>query len=195
MSMVRLPMLTRPSPPRATEPPDAPLLPRVARGEPEAVNECVERYGGLIWNLASRYLQNRADAEDAAQDVVIELWKSAGRFDPEVSSEPTFVAVVARRRLIDWRRKLARGPAVGPLPESLPGKDVVRSFDQADDVARAVAAVNRLRDTPRRLLLMALVQGRTHGQIAEETGLPLGTVKAHIRRGLIAVRTSLGATS
>ena len=194
MSLLRLPALARPVS-SAPESPDAPLLPRVARGEPGAVGECLARYGGLIWNLATRYLQNRADAEDAAQDVVIELWKSAHRFDPHVSSEATFVAVVARRRLIDWRRKLARGPEVGPLPEGLPGKESGPCFDRADDVARAVAAVDRLRDTPRRLLLMALVQGRTHLQIAEETGLPLGTVKAHIRRGLIAIRVALGASS
>ena len=195
MSLARLPTLARPGPAAAAELPEVPVLPRVARGEPGAVGECVERYGGLIWNLASRYLQNRADAEDAAQEVVIELWKSAGRFDPRVSSEATFVAVVARRRLIDRRRKLARVPAIGQLPAALAGKESAASCDRADDVARAVAAVNRLGDTPRRLLLMAVVQGRTHGQIAAETGLPLGTVKAHIRRGLIAVRAALGAAS
>lgn len=189
MPLSRPPALGLPSPPTLGAP--APVLPRVARGEVGAVRECLDRYGGLVWGLATRYLGNRADAEDATQEVFIELWKSAARFDANLSSEPTFVAVVARRRLIDRRRKLARGPDLEPLPAALAGKESAPRCDTADDVARAVAAVDRLRATPRRLLLMAVVHGRTHLQIAAETGLPLGTVKAHIRRGLIAVRASL----
>ena len=58
------------------------VLPRIAAGDPAAVPDCITRYGGLVWSLARRFLGNAADAEDAVQDVFIELWKNAARFDP-----------------------------------------------------------------------------------------------------------------
>lgn len=61
---------------------DKPLLPAVAAGERPAMESCLERYEGLVWALARRMLGDGPEAEDAVQDVFIELWKSAGRFDP-----------------------------------------------------------------------------------------------------------------
>ena len=88
------------------------LLPRVARGEETAVRECLSRYGDLIWSLARRLLPTSADAEDAVQDIFVEIWKNAERFNEQVASEKTFVVMLARRRLIDRRRKLGRSPQV-----------------------------------------------------------------------------------
>ena len=82
-----------------------PILPRVAAGEPTALAECMERYGGLVWSIALRLTGSRADAEDAIQEIFIDLWKSAARFDGAVASEKAFVAMIARRRLIDRRRR------------------------------------------------------------------------------------------
>src|SRR5438132_13118196 len=90
------------------------LLPRVARGDGVAVEQCVDRYGGLIWQIALRFSATRADAEDAVQEVFIDLWKSAARFDPTRASETTFVAMIARRRLIDRKRAHDRAPKQVP---------------------------------------------------------------------------------
>ncbi|MBX9623103.1 MAG: sigma-70 family RNA polymerase sigma factor, partial [Gemmataceae bacterium] len=97
-----------------------PVLPRVAVGDPAAVRECIARYGPLVWGLARRLVPNPADAEDAAQDVFISLWQSAGRYDPAQAAEVTFVAMIARRRLIDRRRRARRHPPPDPLPEAVP---------------------------------------------------------------------------
>ena len=84
------------------------ILQRVAAGDTEAVAACIDRFGGLVWSLARRFLDRPTEAEDAVQEIFIELWKSASRFDPSIASETTFVAMIARRRLIDRQRKLGR---------------------------------------------------------------------------------------
>jgi len=169
------------------------VLPRIAAGDPAAVPDCIARYGGLVWGLARRFLGNPSDAEDAVQDVFIELWKNAGRFDPALSSEPTYVTMIARRRLIDRKRRVGRAPAVQTLVEEPPA--VPRGPNRAeidDEAAKAAAVLNELREDERRVIVMAIYEGKTHEEIAAETRLPVGTVKTHIRRGLIRVRERLG---
>lgn len=170
-------------------------LRRIAGGDATAVQECLDRHGGLVWALARRFCADRADAEDAVQEIFIDLWASAGRFDPDRASEATFVAMIARRRLIDGRRKAARRPPAGPLPDGLVGREVdaATRAERGDDVDRAALALAGLGDEQRRVLAMAIYEGRTQEQIARATGLPLGTVKTHARRGLMKLRQSLGA--
>lgn len=182
-----------------TKPPDPspapPLLPRIAIGDHTAVRECIERYGRLILAIAYRFLGHTGDAEDAVQDTFIELWKHAGRFDPRQGPELAFITTIARRRLIDGRRKAGRRPSAAPLPESLPERNEPREcpFDSADEVVKARAALAELKDEQRSVILMAVNEGLSHGEIATRTGLPLGTVKTHIRRGLLSVRKRLTA--
>lgn len=170
------------------------VLPRIAAGDPAAVPDCITRYGGLVWSLARRFLGNTADAEDAVQDVFIELWKNAARYDPARSSEPTYITMIARRRLIDRKRRAGRNPAAQALPDEpvgAPSKD--DRVEIEDEAARAASVLGELRDEERRVIQMAVFQGLTHEEIAASTGLPVGTVKTHIRRGLIRVRERLGA--
>ncbi len=168
------------------------LLPRIAAGDPAAVQSCIARYGGLVWGLARRFLGNTADAEDAVQDVFIELWKNAARYDPQRASEPTYVTMIARRRLIDRKRRSARVPAAQTLAEEPPAAERPERVEVEDEAARATAALNELREEERRVIQMAVFNGLTHEEIAAATGLPVGTVKTHIRRGLIRVRERLG---
>ncbi len=170
------------------------VLPRIAAGDPAAVPDCISRYGGLVWSLARRFLGNAADAEDAVQDVFIELWKNAARFDPTRSSEPTYITMIARRRLIDRKRRTARAPVAQTLaddPTGVPGSN--DRIEIEDEAARAAAALAELREDERRVIHMAVYQGLTHEEIASATGLPLGTVKTHIRRGLLRVRERLSS--
>ncbi len=172
-----------------------PLLPRVAAGDPAAIGECVRRYGPLVWGLARRGLGAGPDAEDVVQEVFVELWKSAGRFDAALGSEPSFVAVLTHRRVIDARRRAARRPAPSPLPDSLAGAcdQPCERAGLADEAALAGRALAELPADQRRVIRLAVCEGWTHERIAAETGAPLGTVKTHIRRGLIRVRELLEA--
>ncbi len=172
-----------------------PLLKRVADGDDSAVSEVLARYGGLVWSIALRWSGNdRQMAEDATQEIFVDLWRSAGKFDPQVASEATFVTLIARRRLIDRRRRLNRQPPPVFLPDEVtcPRSFASDSLEIQDEAERALQALHELEpEERRRILLMAIHQGMTHDQIARTTGLPLGTVKTHARRGLQALRSRL----
>lgn len=171
------------------------LLPRVAAGDELAVRECVDRYGPLIWALARRWSPDPRDVEDAVQEVFVDLWRSAGRYDATRATEAGWVAMVTRRRLIDRMRRRQRAVELEPLPED---------FDQADDreidldrqarVEQAHAVLQSLPINQRTMLELSLLHGRTHDEIARETGAPLGTVKSNIRRGLQRARDLLLAS-
>ncbi len=173
-----------------------PILHRVAAGDPGAVQECLDRYGGLVWSLSRRFCPNREEAEDAVQDVFIEIWNKAGRYDASLSSEITFVAMIARRRLIDRSRRRQRAVQADGLEDENvlpPAEDRSQEMvDIGDEVERAQRALAELRPDEQKVLRLSIYEGMSHDQISKATALPLGTVKTHLRRGLIRVRELLG---
>jgi len=148
-------------------------------------------YGGFVWSLARRYTRSVADAEDAAQEIFLELWKSAARYDPAMGKESTFIATIARRRLIDRMRAAGRQPATEEFDELLTPGDAPADEEagaMAVDVATAERALAQLGAAEREVLLLGIVEGMTHSEIATATGRPIGTVKTQMRRGLIRLR-------
>ncbi len=165
-------------------------LQRVAAGDRESMSACIERYGRLVWSLALRMLPTRESAEDAVQETFFELWQTADRFDPRIASEATFVTMIARRRLIDCRRRLQRELRLASL-EGVREPATPTMADRLvrrEELIRARQALAMLRPAQRQALQMSLCDGLTHQQIAERMEIPLGTVKSHIRRGLSQVR-------
>ncbi|MFN0007874.1 MAG: RNA polymerase sigma factor [Planctomycetota bacterium] len=162
------------------------LLQRIARGEAAAVEACMERHAPLVWSLAKRMTRDVGTIEELVQEIFVDIWRSASRYDPAVASEATYIATIARRRIIDRQRRAARAPTVELPEESLaaePEPDL-SSVDDRDEAQRAMRALELIKPEQRRLILMAVVEGLTHQEIAARTQLPLGTVKSHIRRGL-----------
>jgi len=169
-------------------------LQRVAAGEADAVNECMDRYGGLVWSLARRFCANPADAEDAVQEVFTEVWTKADRYEPEKASEATFVTMLARRRLIDMLRKRGRAPRVKGLDDVQIAEEAKPAgIETREEVERVERAIEELNPNQRLALRMAIYENCTHARIAEEIDIPLGTVKSNIRRGLQRVREVLKA--
>ena len=168
--------------------PEPTLLARVASGERAAMRECLARYGGLVWSIARRF---ELDAEDAVQEIFVDLWKSAARFDDAIASEAVFIAMIARRRLIDRRRTRRRRPVTEQIADEPQVAAPGNGPDTCAEASQAARALERLRPDQRRVVLLATCHGMSHGEIAEETGLPLGTVKAHVRRGLLSIRAAL----
>ena len=168
---------------------EVPLL-RLARGEPGAAEACVDAYGPLILGLARRLLPPGSDVEDVVQDVVVELWRTADRFDPTRGSDRGYVATVTRRRVIDRRRRAERRPELVFLDTGVAdrGGDEHRRTLGRLEAAPAVQALKRLPEDPKRWIVMAVVEGYSHSEIAAKTGRPLGTVKSGIRRGLSQMR-------
>lgn len=173
----------------------ASILRQVASGDPAAMRACMERFGGLVWSLARRLSPGPADADDAVQEIFVDLWKSAPRFDPSIASESTFVAMIARRRLIDRGRRRKRRIAASALPDADPAEAPPRAdlTERREQAERAAAAMEELRPEQQRVLRLSIYHGASHEEIARSTGLPLGTVKTHARRGLIRLREILEA--
>ncbi len=170
------------------------LLPRIAAGDERAVRDCVARYGALVWSLARRWTPDGGDPEDAVQEVFIDLWRTAARYDVSRSSEAGWVAMIARRRLIDRARKRERLPALESIPDNFDvASESERDLDREWRAEQARAVLRELPPAQRRMLELSLLHGRTHDEIARETDTPLGTVKSHIRRGLQRARDLLAA--
>ncbi len=166
------------------------LLERIAAGDPLAVDGCLEKYRGLVWSMARRFVGNHADAEDAMQEIFVELWRHAGRFDPAVAAESTFVATVARRRLIDRHRRRVRQPETVSLVAEPPtaARSEADSVERLDEAQHARRLLEQLRPEQRQVLELSFDQGMSQQEIAKATRLPLGTVKTHARRGLMRLR-------
>jgi RNA polymerase sigma-70 factor (ECF subfamily) len=166
----------------------------VAQGDDSAVQQCLDEFGGLVWSLARRMLPRGEDPADAVQEIFIELWRKADRYDPAIASEKTFVAMLTRRRLIDKIRKVGRTPRSAALDEAahVPADDGPDLVELSDEASRIRALVEQLSPDQQRVLSLSINEGWAHSQIAESLDMPLGTVKTHVRRGLMRVRELLG---
>lgn len=170
------------------------ILNRIASGDKTAVQECLKTFGGLVWSLARRMCPNKDDAEDAVQEIFIDIWKNAQRFDAAQASETTFVAMIARRRLIDRIRKTNRQPNVDSFEDILvePSESTDKQIQISVEAKEAAEAMKELRPEQRQILHLSIIQGFSHQEIADALQMPLGTVKTHARRGLIQIRDILG---
>jgi RNA polymerase sigma factor (sigma-70 family) len=168
------------------------LLQRVGAGDTGAMLACMERFRGLIWSLVRRSCSNAADAEDVVQEIFISVWRSAHRFDPTIASESTFVSVIARRRLIDRTRQRMRRTTPGPILQDVQAELVEAGRCLITEAsALAQLAMSKLRPEQQQVLQLSIECGCSHEQISTSTGLPLGTVKTHARRGLQKLRDAL----
>ncbi len=166
------------------------VLERIGRGDALALRECIDEFGGLVWAIARRMTRSRADAEDAVQEIFMDVWRSAGRFDPKQGSEKVFISTIARRRLIDRIRRARMSNLTDPETslDDARWAEPGNGGEIRAEAERAAAVVARLRPEQRRVLKMGLLEGMTHSEIASALGMPLGTVKTLMRRGLIQVR-------
>jgi RNA polymerase sigma-70 factor (ECF subfamily) len=135
------------------------------------------------------------DAEDAVQDIFIDIWRNANRFNPEVASEATYITMIARRRLIDRYRRRSRDLDTAPLAEEevTAVADHEKRIEVSEEAACPQQYMRQLRPQERRVLELSINDGMSQSQVAGALNLPLGTVKTHARRGLMRLRELLGA--
>lgn len=170
----------------------ATVLEKIAAGDSSAVDECVQRYGGLVWSLAKRQLASTADAEDLTQEIFVELWQKAHTYDRSKSSEETFIAMIARRRIIDRRRRAgARPETVSVEAIDLSGENETNMVELKDEAAKASDCLEKLSVDQRKVLKLSIHGGASHSQISERLNMPLGSVKSFARRGLIQLRACM----
>jgi RNA polymerase sigma-70 factor, ECF subfamily len=169
------------------------VLQRIANGEPNAVRECIDEYGALVWSLARRLSRTPSDAEDATQEIFLDIWRSAVRFDAAQGSDKVFIAMIARRRLIDRLRKSSSEPPMDPVEvlEAVAWSDPGTASETSLEAGQAARALQELRPEHRQVLELGLLHGLSQSEIAERLEMPLGTVKSFMRRGLMKVREYL----
>ncbi|WP_353809470.1 RNA polymerase sigma factor [Agromyces sp. SYSU T00194] len=158
-------------------------------GEEWAVAAAYGRWSRLVFTIAVRSLGNSQDAEDVTQQVFVKAWRSRERFDPERSLS-AWLTGITRYAVADMHEARSRERR---LAEAAAGElSVTETVDPRLEERVLVAdELQQLPPEPRRIMHLAYWEGLTHGQIAERTGMPLGTVKSHVRRSLTRMRARL----
>lgn len=187
------PLGTDPGPVTAAalrELPDAELVRRVADRRQEALAELYDRFAPLLLALARRILGSAADAEEVVQETLLQVWAQAPRYDARRSSVATWLVLLARSRAIDLlrsrrvrERAVTAAAADGPPTHASP--EGPRAVWTEERQARVRAALAQLPPEQREILEMSFFAGLSQREIAEQTGIPLGTVKT---RTLLAMR-------
>lgn len=161
-----------------------------ASGDDRALAEVYDRHGRLVHTLAARTV-GVDRAADVTQETFIAAWKSRGNFDPERGSLRAWLLGIARFKTIDATRAAVRAP----LPSGDTGPEPIEAAD-VDDLGEQLLVADALAELPersRKLIELAFFGDLTHQQISDQQGIPLGTVKSDIRRGLQRLRRHLGA--
>ncbi|MEH1165340.1 RNA polymerase sigma factor [Micromonospora sp. CPCC 205539] len=172
-----------------SDPPVDALDLRFRAGDDVALREAYDRYGRAVLHLATSMLANRSDAEDVTQATFVAAWLGRDTFDPAKGSLIGWLLGIGRRKVIDRMRASARETRVVETVRQLP--EPARTDPDPDRVVdRLVIAdeLARLPDDQRHMLELAFYDDLTHQQIATVTGVPLGTVKSHIRRGMASLK-------
>jgi RNA polymerase sigma-70 factor (ECF subfamily) len=170
------------------------ILERIASGDQTAFTQCVDQFGNLVWSLARRMSKTAADAEDAAQDIFLIIWKKASQYDASRGSEAVFIATLARRSLIDRYRSQRRRSNEVVLDEMDGSWNAIHdtSGETGSDATLAATALKSLKPDQQRVISLAVWDGLSQNEIAGVTGMPLGTVKSLMRRGFLTIREMLG---
>ena len=168
---------------------------RVAKGDRAALREVYDRTSAKLFGLCFRILGDTSEAEDTMQDIYLSVWRRAGSFDAAQSSPITWLTLIARSRAIDRLRASARARAALPIEAALqvvePSGDVLLQLQVDDDARQLHKCVEELEPRQARAIREAFLDGFTYPELAEHAGVPLGTMKSWIRRGLLKLRECL----
>lgn len=171
------------------------LLIRVADGDNEAFAQLYDASSALVYGAARRVLRDPELAADLTQEVMVEIWRDAGRFDPARGSASAWMVTITRRRAVDRVRSLqasrdreARAAAL----ESRPYDEVVEAAETADARAQVRSCLGSLTTLQREAVVAAYYGGLTYREVAEQVTASLAAVKTRIRDGLLQLRGCLG---
>ncbi|KQT83153.1 sigma-70 family RNA polymerase sigma factor [Aurantimonas sp. Leaf443] len=171
------------------------LIARVAKGERAALGHVYDLTSAKLFGVALRILGDREDAEDVLQDVYLTVWNRADSFDASRASPITWLSTIARNRAIDRLRQL--GPRAFDRPLDEAGEvaeerpDAFEALSASQEQRRLAACLSALDARTRSAIAAAFYGGLTYDELARRAGLPLGTMKSLIRRGLIRLRGCL----
>jgi RNA polymerase sigma-70 factor, ECF subfamily len=177
--------------------PDA-LLRAVARGDEAAFTRLYDLVAGRVFGLAKRILRDPAQAEEVTQEVLVEVWRTATRFDTSRGSATSWIFTIAHRRAVD---RVRSEQASADRTQRLAAESATTPFDNVVEAATARVEQQQVRrclktltDLQREALTLAYYGGYTYREVAQLLGAALPTVKTRMRDGLIRLRDCLGVT-
>jgi RNA polymerase sigma-70 factor (ECF subfamily) len=176
----------------------------MSNGDEDAFATFYDRFAPGLFSLIYGILRDQKESEDVLQEAFVQMWKRIATYDARRSSLFTWAVMISRHKAIDrlrsWQRQSRLNDAVANETDgAVPAPGLVDRADDAlarrDERERVRAALAQLTEGQRQAIDLAFFGGLTQTQISERLGTPLGTVKARIRRGLLALREHLGGIS
>ncbi|MEV7415302.1 ECF RNA polymerase sigma factor SigK [Streptomyces sp. NPDC089919] len=177
----------------------AAVMQEVARGDKEAFATLYDALAPMVFGIVLKVLRDRAQSEEVAQEVMIDLWRQAARYRPEAGSVTTWAATIAHRRAVD---RVRSAQAAADREQALAARERVPAFDEvaeqvetrleSEQVRRCLRGLTELQ---RQAVTLAYYGGLTYREVAEALRTPLPTIKTRMRDGLIRLRDCMGVTT
>jgi RNA polymerase sigma-70 factor (ECF subfamily) len=175
----------------------AALLAMVARGDDAAFASVYDRFATVVYGLVRRIVRDPAQSEEVTQEVLLEVWRTASRFDPGAGSARSWLVTLAHRRAVD-RVRSAQASAAREVRAAVAATDydvVVEEVETRLDAQRVRRCLDSLTELQRESVTLAYYGGYTYREVAALLGVAVGTVKTRMRDGLIRLRDCLGPES
>ena len=175
------------------------LLELISRGDQEAFSELYDRTAPRVLGLVKRVLVDHAQSEEVAQEVFLEIWKTASKFESHRGSAMSWILTMSHRRAVDRVRSSQAGH---DRDERIGLRDIEPEYDQVSESVeirieheRVKRAMAQLTELQREAISLAYYGGYSHSEIAGILSIPVGTVKTRLRDGMIRLRDELGVNS
>jgi RNA polymerase sigma-70 factor (ECF subfamily) len=189
--------------PRLPNEAEAELARQMQSGNEQAFAIFYDRFAPGLFSMIYAILHDQKESEDVLQEAFLQMWKRAGTYDATRSSLFTWAVMISRHKAIDRLRSRQRqsrlieeaASDLDQVAASAPAERADNALASSDERERVRVAMAQLDEAPREAIALAFFAGLTQTQIAEKLGEPLGTVKARIRRGLLALREVLKGVS